>query len=161
MSAKNGSWFFTGSVYVTLSVVLLHSLRGSNGTLCGTAARCGSEGKRWPPLPIFKPPPWPAFSALIPLPLPEHVFRKQRPCPSLIYRFSALRSLIISQKRDLEKDAVVSHSEKTSKPNSQHSLDVLDLSTKLQNPLAGKDKSTLEADAVSFCERHGLMDYGP
>ena len=45
-----------------------------------------------------------------------------------------------------------------SRPASE--LDVLNLSTKLQNPLAGKDKETLEADAVSFCEAHGLMEYG-
>lgn len=47
-----------------------------------------------------------------------------------------------------------------SKPESERSLDVFDLSTKLQNPLAGRDKGTLEADAVSFCEKHGLMEYG-
>jgi hypothetical protein len=77
----------------------------------------------------------------------------------LNHPFSPRRSLILSQQRDVEKDVTV-RQENGSRPESERSLDVLDLSTKLQNPLAGKDKGTLEADAVSFCEKHGLMEYG-
>jgi len=89
-------------------------------------------------------------------------------CPSVLLRtclpqvasLSVLGpSLILSQKRDVEKGAIVSQ-EDSSRPESQRSLDILDPSSRLQNPLAGRDKETLEADAVSFCEKHGLMDYG-
>lgn len=109
---------------------------------------------------IFKAPTCPAFSPTsAPTSSPNHVLPKSSSCSSLFYHFSVDRSLILSQKRDVEKDATVSH-ESTSRPGSDHSLEVLDLSTKLQNPLAGKDRATLEADAVSFCEKHGLMEYG-
>lgn len=88
---------------------------------------------------------------------PKDGFRKSR--SFFFYRFLFCRSLTLSQRRDVEKDVKMSQ-ETSSKPGSDHSLDVTDLSTKLQNPLAGKDRATLEADAVAFCERHDLMGYG-
>jgi hypothetical protein len=90
---------------------------------------------------------------------PKHVSRKARLRPSSIRHFLVRRSLIPSQNRDVEKDAPV-HQETASKPESGHPLDVLNLSTKLRNPLAGRDKGTLEAGAVHFCEKHGLMEHG-
>ena len=92
-------------------------------------------------------------------PPPKHVLREARPRPFFIYHFLARRSLILLQNLDVEKDAV-GHHQSASRPESEDSLDVLSLSTKLQNPLAGKDKATLEKDAVSFCDKHGLMEHG-
>ena len=108
-------------------------------------------------VPIFKPQcgPYspPSLSRACPL--------RQYPPPS-VFGLSFLGPSIAhspKQNRDVEKDVAVHH-QKDSRPGSERSLDVLDLSTKLQNPLAGKDKGTLEADAVNFCEKHGLMEYG-
>ena len=92
-----------------------------------------------------------------PFPPPSQACLPQNPPPSVFpYHFLVCRSLILLQNRDVEKDAIVHH-QNVSRPNSEHSLD---LSDKLQNPLAGKDKETLEEDAIVFCGKHGLMEHG-
>ena len=98
-----------------------------------------------------------AHSPLTPTPPPKHVFDFRPRLSSLYLTPSVTHSL---QNRDVEKDVNLKVSQEvSSKPGSDRSLD-LDLSAKLQNPLAGRDKATLEAEAISFCERHGLMEYG-
>jgi len=105
--------------------------------------------------PYFKPPTWPASSSRPPPTMsPTNGVPSVRPWSTTSQLFSIAHPL---QKKDVEKDPIASHSENvSSRPESQRSVDVLDLSTKLQNPLAGRDKGTLESDAVSFCERHGF-----
>ena len=97
----------------------------------------------------------------LPFPSPSQECPPQSPPLSVFYLSLQLArpSLTLLQNTDVEKDAIAHH-QNGSQPESERSLGVLSLSTKLQNPLAGKDKGTLEADAVSFCEKHGLMEHG-
>jgi hypothetical protein len=90
---------------------------------------------------------------------PKYVFREFCPRTSFFRHFLSNRSLILAPKKDIEKNLNASPVP-GSKLGSDHSVEVSDLSTKLRNPLAGRNRETLEADAVSFCEKHGLMEYG-
>ena len=142
--------------------VTSHSLVGPSPFFAvdGAAARCGSHSEgnhlgsvsryinpRYGPRPLLPP-----SRACLSQHPPPSVFGPPPLGPSIAHP--------LQQNRDVEKDVAVHH-QNTSRPESEHSdLDVLNLSTKLQNPLAGKDQETLEADAVGFCEKHGLMEHG-
>jgi sugar porter (SP) family MFS transporter len=56
---------------------------------------------------------------------------------------------------DLEKN---SHHEKAPHVPAEVA-EITELSTRLENPLAGKDRETLEQDAIAFCNAHGLQEY--
>lgn len=126
----------------------------------GTAARGGSEGRRLPSASRYLntqngpyPPLLSLSRACLLRTLPSSV---SDPSP---LRYSIAHELILLQNRDVEKDTA-GHQQSASRPESERSLDDLNLSSKLQNPLAGKDKATLEEDAVNFCKRHGLTEHG-
>lgn len=53
----------------------------------------------------------------------------------------------------------VAHNEKASHLP-QEVAEISEMSNKLENPLAGKDKAELEKDAVAFCNKHGLNEHG-
>jgi hypothetical protein len=132
-----------------------------NGS-CGSEWVRGEANFQFFRLSVFKTPTRPNSPLRPPLTIPSHVFSKSCSRRFSLHHFITFRSLLIldlSQNRDAEKDVNVTHGI-SSKPGSDHYVEVSDLSNKLQNPLAGRDKATLEADAVFFCERHGLMEYG-